>query len=779
VTTDSVQDEANAWYNSNLGLNLSEQQLLSCSSAGTCASGYANEALDFVQATGLVSESCLPYTASDTVPCSNMCGNPTYWKISSWSWLPMDTAGDVHDLDIQIGLLAYGPFADYMAIYSDFYNYSSGIYYPTSGATQEGGHFVVAVGFGFAAPPPALNSGSDSVLYISMKNSWGTSWGESGFFNIYPGVANDNQWMEGINAPAPPTAHNAICQDLDGAGHCYWGLGPKPGSGCPSTCASSTEYCSYNGSAQPPVVCLTSASLIQPWTTVTVTPASSSIATTQSLPVTVTVSGAAGSPTPTGSVTLTSGSYISAATILSSGSAIITIPAGSLALGSDTLSASYTPDSSSSSIYGASTGAAAVTVTGTVTKLPQTITFTPITGNEYALTQLTLSAAASSGLPVTFSSTKTSICSVSGNKLALLMRGTCIVHATQAGNSSYASATTAQSFAVLFAPQTASFTPVTGKQYALTQLTLNATASSGLPVTFSSTTPTICSVSGATLTMPLLGTCIVHATQAGNSVYASRTVAQSFAVWGAIQTISFSPVAGTQHALTSQTLSATSNVGLPVTFSSTTAAVCTVSGSKLSLLTAGTCVLHANQAGNTVYAPATIGQSFPVSKAVQTVSFTPITGKQYPLTQLTLSATASSGLAVTFSSTATTVCSVAGGKLSLLTAGTCVLHANQAGNTVYAPATAAQSFAVSLLPQTIIFPAVGSQTVGANATLAATATSGLPISYTSTTTAVCTVSGSTAAMVFAGTCVLHAAQAGSSIYASATTAQSFAVKAAN
>jgi len=93
--------------------------------------------------------------------------------------------------------------------------------------------------------------------------------------------------------------------------------------------------------------------------------------------VTVTVSGAAGSPTPTGSVTLTSGSYISAATILSSGSAIITIPAGSLALGSDTLSASYTPDSSSSSIYGASTGAAAVTVTGTVTKLPQTITFTP------------------------------------------------------------------------------------------------------------------------------------------------------------------------------------------------------------------------------------------------------------------------------------------------------------------------------------------------------------------------------------------------------------------
>ncbi|MGA3373006.1 MAG: glycoside hydrolase family 44 protein, partial [Terracidiphilus sp.] len=42
------------------------------------------------------------------------------------------------------------------------------------------------------------------------------------------------------------------------------------------------------------------------------------------------------------------------------------------------------------------------------------------------------------------------------------------------------------------APQTITFTPITGTQYALTHLTLSATASSGLPVSFSSTTPTIC-----------------------------------------------------------------------------------------------------------------------------------------------------------------------------------------------------------------------------------------------------------------------------------------------
>jgi hypothetical protein len=82
------------------------------------------------------------------------------------------------------------------------------------------------------------------------------------------------------------------------------------------------------------------------------------------LGVTIAVSGGSGNPTPTGSVTLTSGSYASSATALSGGSAKINIPAGSLAAGSDTLTATYTPDSNSSSTYTTATGtSSAVTVT--------------------------------------------------------------------------------------------------------------------------------------------------------------------------------------------------------------------------------------------------------------------------------------------------------------------------------------------------------------------------------------------------------------------------------
>ncbi|MGD0941100.1 MAG: hypothetical protein ABR905_15455 [Terracidiphilus sp.] len=96
--------------------------------------------------------------------------------------------------------------------------------------------------------------------------------------------------------------------------------------------------------------------------TVTVTPSATSVARSQPLMVTVAVSGGTGNPEPTGSVTLTSGTYTSAATTLTGGSAQIDIPAGSLTDGSDTLTATYTPDAASSTIYNSATGRDAVTV---------------------------------------------------------------------------------------------------------------------------------------------------------------------------------------------------------------------------------------------------------------------------------------------------------------------------------------------------------------------------------------------------------------------------------
>ncbi len=131
--------------------------------------------------------------------------------------------------------------------------------------------------------------------------------------------------------------------------------------------------------------------------TVTVTPASTSINPTQSLQVTVTVAGASG--TPTGSVTLSGGGYTSAATTLTSGSASITIPAGSFSGSGNPFTVTLTANYSGDTTYAQSSGTSSVI---TVTKLtPTAVTVTPASGstNSNVPLNVTVAVAGGSGHP--------------------------------------------------------------------------------------------------------------------------------------------------------------------------------------------------------------------------------------------------------------------------------------------------------------------------------------------------------------------------------------------
>jgi trimeric autotransporter adhesin len=92
----------------------------------------------------------------------------------------------------------------------------------------------------------------------------------------------------------------------------------------------------------------------------TVTPASTTVDTSQSLNFAVSISGTGG--TPTGTVALSGGGYTGSAVTLASGAATITIPANSLSAGSDTLTVSYTGDGT----YAPATATTTVTVTQSV-----------------------------------------------------------------------------------------------------------------------------------------------------------------------------------------------------------------------------------------------------------------------------------------------------------------------------------------------------------------------------------------------------------------------------
>ena len=142
---------------------------------------------------------------------------------------------------------------------------------------------------------------------------------------------------------------------------------------------------------------------------------------------------------------------------------------------------------------------------------------------------------------------------------------------------------------------------------------LTATASSGLAVSFTSNTPAICTVAGATVTPQSTGTCIITSTQAGDATYyAAADVARSFAIKSA-QTITFDQPADLTLG-NNVDLTASASSGLAVSFTSSTGTVCTVAGNTVTSQSAGTCTITASQAGNANFlAAADVARSFDVT----------------------------------------------------------------------------------------------------------------------------------------------------------------------
>src|SRR5262249_34639642 len=288
------------------------------------------------------------------------------------------------------------------------------------------------------------------------------------------------------------------------------------------------------------------------------------------------------------------------------------------------------------------------------------------------------------------------------------------------------------------------------------------TASSWLPVTFTSSTRDVCTVSGAALTPTAAGTCTIVASQPGDARYAPAGSQTGFFPVGKIaQTISFALTASAT-ADPPVTLTATPSSGLPVVYASGSRDVCTVSGSTLTFAKAGTCTVTASQPGDGKYAPADpMSGSFPVGKIPQTISFTPPDGAEAGQ-RVVLSASATSKLAVSFASATQGVCTVSDRTATTIKAGACVIVASPVGDDRYAPARdEARSFRVERATQIITFTPPDGMSLGQPVTLSASATSGLMVSFRSDTPSVCTVSGDTVTAIAAGTCTVTASQGGS------------------
>jgi C1A family cysteine protease len=169
--------------NAGLAVSLSEAQVFYCygkAAGATCASGWWPDGAFNGFKTGVVDSACFPYTAGDQ--SCNLCSNSAdrMTSIAGWSTTNSTTA-------MKTQISSKGPMTTCFTVYNDFFAYSSGVYSPDTASGVAGGHCVCVVGY------------SDPGKYWICKNSWGSGWGESGFFCIAYGVCGIDAEMWEVN----------------------------------------------------------------------------------------------------------------------------------------------------------------------------------------------------------------------------------------------------------------------------------------------------------------------------------------------------------------------------------------------------------------------------------------------------------------------------------------------------------------------------------------------------------------------------------------------------
>jgi hypothetical protein len=389
--------------------------------------------------------------------------------------------------------------------------------------------------------------------------------------------------------------------------------------------------------------------------------------------------------------------------------------------------------------------AASATQSTSAMKIAPTVTFTGAPA--LALNHETFTVAASTNASTTATITASGVCTIAGTTVTMTAStGTCSLSADWAADANYlaASATQSTTATATKISQTITVT-TTAPLIAVYQstFTVSANASSGLPVAI--TVSGGCSIpsgtTGSGMVTMTSGTtgCTVTYKQAGNADYsAASAVTETVTAEKATQTITVTTAAPLSAAYQSTfTVAATSSSGLTVAYSPATGSGCTRSGATFTM-TSGTtgCTVDFNQAGNANFAAATeVAETVSAtlaSQATLTVTGVPATAQPYGKTFRVGSSGGSGTGAVTFS--ASGACSNTGTTVTMTSgSGTCSVMATKAADSNYSSATSAAA-TVSATPATqtikVTTAAPGSAVYNSTFTVAANASSGLPVAIT-------------------------------------------------
>lgn len=190
-----IESRLQIMTNNSVQVQLSPQDVISCSEYSQgCEGGFPYlVAGKYAQDFGLIPEKCNPYKGKDE-PCSEKkCAR---YYTADYSYVG-GFYGACNEELMRIQLVKNGPLAVGFEVYNDFMYYSSGIYHHTGlkdalNFFEETNHAVLLVGYGV----------SNGEKFWIVKNSWGSKWGEKGFFRIRRGT--DECGFESMAVEATP-----------------------------------------------------------------------------------------------------------------------------------------------------------------------------------------------------------------------------------------------------------------------------------------------------------------------------------------------------------------------------------------------------------------------------------------------------------------------------------------------------------------------------------------------------------------------------------------------
>ena len=419
-----------------------------------------------------------------------------------------------------------------------------------------------------------------------------------------------------------------------------------------------------------------------------------------------------------------------------------------------------------------------VSKTITIAKLDQTITWEQEFAADLTIgNTVELNATATSGDAVVFASSNEAVATIADNVLTVTGIGETTITASQAGNNNYNAATeVTKTLSIGKLDQTITWNQDIANLQIGESVTLDATASSGLEIVYTSNNDSVASIDGTTLTVNSEGSVVITATQAGDETYKSASFERTFSFGRMAQTITWNDDLTNLVINDTVILTATSDAELAIVYTVDNNTVATINGDTLFIIGAGEAIITASQAGNETYNSTSVSKTINIAKLDQTITWEQEFAADLTIgNTIELNATATSGEAVVFASSNEAVATIADNVLTVTGVGETTITASQAGNNNYNAATeVTKTLSIGKLDQTITWNQdIANLQIGESVTLDATASSGLEIVYTSNNDSVASIDGTTLTVNSEGSVVITATQAGDETYKSASFERTF------